>query len=60
MYVMLNKTCHDGFQNDLKRDGESEKMEKSVQNRRRREVYTRERTRSRSKSKLALPKTSRF
>jgi hypothetical protein len=51
MYVMRNKTRHDDFQNDLKRDGESEKTETSVQNRGRREVYTRERTRSRSKSK---------
>jgi hypothetical protein len=57
---MRNKTYHDGFQNDLKRDGESEKMETNVHNRIQREVYTRERTRSRSKSKLALPKTSRF
>jgi hypothetical protein len=30
---MCNKTCHDGFQNDLKKYGESEKMETSIQNR---------------------------
>jgi transposase len=30
---MRNKICHDGFQNDLKRSGESEKKETNVQKR---------------------------